>query len=287
MKRKVKRILASMLTVVLLLTAAPLSEFDFSVMSSAAGGVNYSTGDIIELGSYPQSKLTDTALLSVLNSLSLSWVSYGYYSGTGNGNDGQMTPGDYMKYADVTYKGERYCAVKFTEYRPCFTGNKTSSDDSFQDENGYYTNTVYWFKFEPLQWRVLDPDEGFVMCESIIDSQPYNNTYYYNGSEGYQNTSCITYANDYAESSIREWLNDDFYNTAFTSSEKAEIKTTTCDNSSYSDSQYDSATTYDKIFLLSYWTRSILTMVLVHRTLSTTRYAELRVQTTQSVKGCT
>lgn len=213
-------------------------------------------GDLIEFGSYPQSKVTDTALLSALNSLSLSWASYGYYSGTGDWNDGQMQPRDYMKYADVTYKGERYRAVKFTEYRPHYTGYQSSSRHStYQDDNGYYANTVYWFKFEPLEWRVLDPEEGLIMCESIIDSQAYNNTCYDNGSGYYQNTSCTTYANDYAESSIRVWLNDDFYNTAFTSSEKAGIKTTTCDNSSSAsvDSLYDSITTYDKIFLLSIW----------------------------------
>lgn len=214
---------------------------------------NENVGDLIEFGSYPQTEVTDTSLLSALNSLSLSWVSYGYYSGTGNVLDGQMQPHDYMKYADVTYNGERYRAVKFTEYRPYYTGNETTSGYTYQDDNGYNTNTVYWFKFEPLEWRVLDPAEGLVMCESIIDSQAYNNTIYYNESEHYQDTSCTTYANDYATSSIRDWLNDDFYHTAFSSTEKGKIEKTTCDNSSYCNSTYDSVTTNDKIFLLSYW----------------------------------
>lgn len=233
-------------------------ECPYSTESDGNGGNNGNgdnneVGDLIEFGSYPQTEVTDTSLLSALNSLSLSWKSYGYYSGTGDWDDGQMTPGDWMKYADITYKGERYRAVKFTEYRPYVTGYKTSSSNTYQDDNGYYTNTVYWFKFEPLQWRVIDPDEGFMVCENTIDSQAYNNTIYWNGSELYQNTSCMTYVTDYAESSIREWLNDDFYNTAFTSSEKTEISTTTCDNSSYYNSAYGSVTTYDKIFLLSYW----------------------------------
>ncbi len=216
--------------------------------------VDVEVGDLIKFGSYPQTKVTDTSLLSALNSLSLSWVSYGYYSGTGNLYDGQMTSGDYMKYADVTYKGERYRAVKFTEYRPYNTGDETRSVYTNQDENGYYTNTVYWFKFETLKWRVLDPDEGFMVCESIIDSQPYNNTIYYKYSTYWQDTSCTTYANDYATSSIRDWLNDDFYHTAFTSAEKSQIQKSAQDNSCYKPNhpQYDSATTNDKIFLLSW-----------------------------------
>ncbi len=220
--------------------------------NSSANNNSYKVGDIIKFGSYPQSEVTDTTLLSKLNSLSLSWISYGYYSGTGDPDDGQMKPSDYMKYADVTYKGDRYRAVTFTEYRPRLTGERNPSS-AFQNRNGYYKNTVYWFRFEPLEWRVLDPAEGLVMCESIIDSQPYNNTVYYYNGEYYKNTSCTTYVNDYAESSIRDWLNDDFYHTAFTSSQKAEIKTTTCDNSSHYDSTYDSETTNDKVFLLSCW----------------------------------
>lgn len=214
---------------------------------------NSSVGDIIEFGSYPQSKVTDAELISALDSVSKSWISYGYYSGTGEWADGKMTAKDYMQYADVTYKGERYRAVKFTEYRPNFTGYESSSvGDIYQSDNGYYTNTVYWFKFEPLEWRILDPDEGFIICERIIDAQPYNNTAYEYDDECYRDTNKTNYANDYATSSIRHWLNDDFYNTSFISSEKSEIKITTCNNLSSYDPKYDSVTTNDKVFLISY-----------------------------------
>jgi len=220
-----------------------------------------STGDIIEFGLYPQSEVADSNLKSTLNNLSKTWISYGYYSGTGDDSDGQMKPGDYMKHADVTYQGIKYRGVNFTAYRPYGTGFQATmnGDHTFQDDNGYYTNTTYWFKYEPLKWRVLDPATGLALCENIIDAQAYNNTIYCSSGdiEFYQTTSCTTYANDYAKSSIKEWLNDDFYNTAFTSTQKSQIATTTLDNSGYKDesgyeSKYNSATTYDKVFLLSY-----------------------------------
>lgn len=261
MKKTVKRLLASLMVAVIILTAAPLSGFvglelpDFGeIFSTKADAAEYKVGDIIEFGSYPQTEVTDTSLLSALNALSLSWASYGYYTGTGEDEDGQMKPGDYMKYAEVTYKGERYRAVKFTEYRPKYTGCTTSLEDSYQDDNGYYTNTVYWFKFEPLKWRVLDPTNGLILSEKIIDAQAFNNTAYWNvngDKKIYQDLFCTVYANNYKESSIREWLNNDFYDTAFVAAEKSCIQTTTCDNASYWGSA-DSATTYDKIFLLSY-----------------------------------
>ena len=252
MKNTIVKSLSVILSVMIMITALPLVGIDFSLQADAKTISQYKVGDIIEFGSYPQSKVTDSTLISSLNSLSKTWVSYGYYTGTGDWDDGNMQPGDFMKYADVTYNGAKYRAVTFTQYRPYITSDTSSTDNTAQDDNGYYTNTLYWFKYEPLEWRVLDPDEGFVMCESIIDSQPYNNTVYYNGNKYYQDKTCTNYANDYATSSIREWLNNDFYNTAFTSAEKTEIQKSRQDNSCPDDSAYDSDTTYDKIFLLSY-----------------------------------
>ena len=222
---------------------------------------NLEVGDLIVFGSYPQSEVTDSAKLSALNSLSLNWISYGYYSGTGNTADGQMQPSDFMKYADVTYNSEKYRAVKFTQYRPYGTGYTCSASDSYQDNNGYYIDTVYWFKYEPLQWRVLDPAEGFVLCESVIDSQPYNNVVYYKYSTSlgsrysyYNSTSCLEYAIDYESSSIRKWLNNDFYNLAFNDEEKDSIGYTIFDNNCYYTyyTEFNGAKLNDKIFLLSY-----------------------------------
>ena len=247
---KTKRILSIILALVLTLSAIP---FGGMISSYAKTIEEYSVWDIIEFGSYPQSKVTNTSLISSLDSISKSWISYGYYSGTGDRADGQMTAKDYMKYADISYGGNKYRVVKFTSYRPCLTGYTCSSDNSYQDDNGYYTNNVYYFKYETLKWRILDPAEGYVMCESIIDSQTFNNYMYYNGNNYYSNSSCTYYASDYANCSIRQWLNNDFYNTAFSSSGKSKIVTAEYENKSTWDSEYDSTTTYDKITLLSYW----------------------------------
>ncbi len=211
------------------------------------------TGDIIEFGSYPQSKVTDETLLSNLNKLKLEWKSYVYYSG--NDVYGSMVQGDWMKYADVIYGGNKYRAVTFSHYRPVSTYYSFWSNCTNQDNNEYSTNIVYWFKYEPLRWRVLDAGEGLVMCENIIDSQAYSNIIYSKSGSGcYNNSSCTTYANNYATSSIREWLNDDFYNISFTNNEKSQIGIKTLNNSCWSSSypEYDSVTTNDKIFLLSF-----------------------------------
>ena len=261
-----KSLLALTLALIMVLGVAPLNELagvDWASLfapKAEAVGKTYKVGDIIEFGSYPQSKVTDSSLVSALNSVSKNWVSYGYYSG--DGSYGSMKLGDWMKYADFTYNGTKYRAVIFSQYRPYSTCGVSSFDNSSQDDNGYIPNNIYYFKYEPLKWRVLDPSTGLVLCESIIDSQAYSNTIYIYGTDPYHSSwnaywndaEYTHYANDYATSSIRAWLNNDFYNTAFSSSQRASILTSELDNRAYSTSfsKFDSETTYDKVFLLSW-----------------------------------
>ena len=259
------RKIAAVLIAIVVLCAAPIGGLvgvdcmSFFAPQAEAAGKTYKVGDIVEFGSYPQSRVTNSSLVSALNKVSKKWVSYGYYSGTGDW--GTMVQGDWMKYADFTYNGTKYRAVTFSQYRPYRTYESSSSDNSRQYDNGYTPNNIYYFKYEPLKWRVLDPSTGLVLCESIIDSQAYSNTVYeydrepYYERDAYWNDAEHThYANDYATSSIRAWLNDDFYSIAFSSSQKAGILTSQLDNSSAysaSRSKYNSETTYDKVFLLS------------------------------------
>lgn len=211
------------------------------------------TGDIIELGSYPQSEVTSSSVVSSLDKMSKNWKSYGYYCGTGKEANGQMAPSDFMKYADLDYNGEKYRAVTFSEYRPYGTSfeKRTSTGYTKQYENGYEINKVYYFRYEPVKWRVLDAEEGLVMCDSAIDAQAYSNYLVYSEDKYYGDSAKTYYATDWSHSSIRNWLNDDFYNTAFSSSDKTKIKDSALKTKSTYDDQYNSGDTTDKLFLLS------------------------------------
>ena len=227
-------------------------------VSIKASAETYKTGDTIFFGTYPQTDVTDT-LGSVLNSQSGTWKSYGYYSGSGSTTDGQMTASNYMRYKDVTYSGNKYRGVTFSQYRPYFTGSNSSASNSHQDDNGFNTDTVYWFKYEPLEWRVLDASTGLVMCETIIDCQPYSNYIKYNSDDGEYYNDKGAYTSDWETSSLKTWLNEDFYATAFTESQQNKIKTETHSNKGYYTltgttgyEKYDSKDTSEKIYLLSY-----------------------------------
>lgn len=80
--------------------------------SASAASLGYVVGDTVEFGSYPQSEVTDSELISELESLTLDWVSYGFLSG--NGEFGSMAESDYMKYADVELGGEIFAQQKLT-----------------------------------------------------------------------------------------------------------------------------------------------------------------------------
>ena len=93
---------------------------------------------------------------------------------------------------------------------------------------------------------------AFVVSKLALDAQNFNDSnnetkYTHNGNEGY--------TNNYELSTIRLWLNDNFYNTAFSDIEKELILTTLVDNSinstDYNSNEYICNNTNDKIFLLS------------------------------------
>lgn len=255
MKRTVKRILSTLIVAVMLIGIVPMGGIDLAPKASAKDIGSYSVGDIITYGSYPQSKVTDSNLIAKIEATgkSISWVDYNYYAGTGSRSDGNMKPVDgMMLYKDIPYNGSKYRAVKINQYRPASTGYLSTADKSYQDDNGYDIGNVYYFKFEPLTWRVLNPSNGYVMCNQIIDSQAYQNFIYYNGGEWYNSKDCSNYASDWVTSSLRHWLNNDFYNTAFSAEEKEQLRTSHLYNTGCNSRTYYSADTNDRIFPLSY-----------------------------------
>lgn len=131
------------------------------------------------------------------------------------------------------------------------TATPYSSGYTFSTGATVSSGTVYYFKVEPIKWRILSESDGtaLILCESIIANKRYN--------EFYEGTKNGVYANNYKESEIRAWLNGEFYNKAFTALQQELIQITEVDNSvdstGYSSNPYTCENTNDKIFLPSYW----------------------------------
>src|SRR5690554_5345389 len=172
-------------------------------------------------GTYPQTVVDDSSLISSLNSLA-STNANGYYQ----------------------YEGSEYAKVVAHPYG---TGYKFINGSTIQSRQTYY------FKVEPIKWRVLEEADGTytLLSEYIIDKQVF-----YTSSDNTTIGDQTIYANNYAHSTIREWLNNAFYNKAFSTPEKVSILTTLVDNSEFttasSTNPYFSNNTMDKVYLLSY-----------------------------------
>ena len=154
----------------------------------ALGQTYVKDGNYIYFGEYPQTiKSDDVTIIS-------SWGDRGYFLGS-----------DGCRYAAVT--------VSYSDGQG--DGYKFSSGATIENKNTYY------FKVEPIRWRILSESNGtaMIMCDIIIDVGIY----------GTNRTK-----NNYALSEVRQWLNDTFYQTAFTSLERELILATNVDNSAKS-----------------------------------------------------
>ena len=164
-------------------------------------------GDYIYFGEYPQTlKANDVTITSTTDSR-------GYYLGS-----------------DGCY----YAKITATPFSNGYTSYSFSSGEKVTG------GTVYYFKVEPIKWRILEEKNGeiFLLCDGIIDNHIYDKEY-----------------NNYENSYIREWLNDTFYKTAFDSLQQQIIATTIVDNGAEStgflNNPYVCPNTLDKVFLLS------------------------------------
>ncbi len=231
----------------------------------------YVAGDLVTFGTYPQSMVTDEQLIAELNSLSLDWVSYGYYYWSYSGGVAnyfiKSVEKDWMKYVDIEHNGGKYRGVLIEQYRQLM--NPHYEDITSQKELGFELNKIYWFKYEPLVWRVVDSDEGILISEYVIDSQQMNESYYYSHSADEANSirytdtgeKILAHVGDYSQSSLRIWLNETFVKTAFSHEEQELLMSRELNNQatdfcgeifdySFSNKNYY-RTTNDKVSLLS------------------------------------
>ncbi len=230
-------------------------------------------GDNIYFGYWPQTLERDETVIAKLNEMAgkpplprdkenpYNWESH---EGT-----------TYMWQKIVIYNGTKYLGVQMNDYR----ASGVYSLRSYVMDNGYFTFEVYWFKYEPIKWRILTTNENsaYIMSDIALDSfsiQPDRKEENRDGLyASYNNSTGVpdgTYANNWEYCFLRSWLNETFYNAVFNGLQKEIIQTTHLDNTARSSNPNDYPKYYgygenagknkfadqckdtdDKIFLLS------------------------------------
>ena len=230
-------------------------------------------GDNIYFGYWPQTLERDETVIAKLNEMAgtpplprdkenpYNWESH---EGT-----------TYMWQKIVIYNGTKYLGVQMNDYR----ASGVYSLRSYVMDNGYFTFEVYWFKYEPIKWRILTTNENsaYIMSDIALDSfsiQPDRKEENRDGLyASYNNSTGVpdgTYANNWEYCFLRGWLNETFYNEVFNGLQKEIIITSHLDNTARSSNPNDYPKYYgygenagknkfadqckdtdDKIFLLS------------------------------------
>ena len=175
----------------------------------------------VKYGLYPQTHVSDEALIAELNKLTPSEIN-GWYL-----HDGEY----YAKATARPYNGESY---KFDDGAEIVDGNE------------------YWFKCEPIEWQALSGIDGtyYLLSVKLLDTHNYHTDYSQRTING-----AAVYANNYEQSSIREWLNGQFYNVAFALNNAYIQATAVSNNASTTESStnaYACGDTQDKVYLPSY-----------------------------------
>ena len=176
-----------------------------------------STSKTLTYGLYPQKRVSDSLTLNSLNAL-----------GAAESNGWYLLNGSY------------YAKTSASPY---------STSNVFDDNTKIVSKTTYWFKCEPIAWKILSFSSGeySLVSNLLLDAHRYN--------ESYSGTKDGCYANNYKNSEIRSWLNEEFYSSAFSLGNSL-IQAETIDNSASttdsSSNKYYSDDTADKAYLLSY-----------------------------------
>ena len=243
-------------------TYSDSSTKDVSASTRVPESVRNTPGSIVfsytEGGVTKTFELAGSFYIAASDALTQTPVVLENYSGT-------LSGGTYYKFGDFP---QTVSAISNYSSDTVYNGWYLGSNGYFYakiKENAYQTGYKYsdgtdvaqnsadsykYFKVEPIKWRVLTDNysgKRLLLAENILVNHRY-----------------AASSNNYANSEIRAYLNDTFWNTAFTDSEKSMIDETDVDNSAASTNpaskpnqwnsgtnDYACGTTKDKIFLLS------------------------------------
>lgn len=186
------------------------------------------TYDCVWFGSYPQTEIVDQP--STCGGYDKVWLKDSDYEVNKSLYTSLSNLTGWDSNNDITYQNVRYHRMK--------------KGDALQTNTGgnYYTwnddTTYHFFRYEEIKWRVLKVKNGkaLLLTDMAIDC----NSYATNGN------NC-----SWEKSLARKWLNNNFYDLAFTNEEQSQIETTTIVNTDNGAVDYGEKDTEDKIFFLS------------------------------------
>lgn len=153
-----------------------------------------------KFGHYPQQLVKDEAVIAHFDAYekpspldSKDWQIMFYSKKTGR---------PYTWFRDEEFQGQKYRAIYFTRFRDVFCVQPSDIPAKEQKVNGFMTQNLYVFAFAPIIWNSIEQSvrRATLCANQALDSRAFNDT---------------ALANGWEFSSIRTWLNNEFFYTAF------------------------------------------------------------------------
>lgn len=199
--------------------------------------------DIIYMGSYPQSRVTDKNILKNLSKLTPKISFYKNEDESYSDFYSLWEPyekiSEFASYSvwkkDIVYNDEKYLAVYFNGQYKLGTDAKSFYGYHLDDVTA---NNIYYFKYEPISWKIVSEEDNKLTLQANSAFDAY--------------VLSLTYGIDYRNSVIRDYLNNEFINKVFTEEERnlivpSTINTKGVDNGSWA--YRDDYNLNDKIYL--------------------------------------
>ncbi len=207
------------------------------------GSVTY---DCVWLGSYPQTEIVEKA--SACGNYGKPWalksdyeINQKLYQSLANAS-GWDSNGDI-----VLSDGTKYRRIKADNAALIETGEEYYSWQG--------SDTYHYFRYEPIKWRVLETDgsAALLLADQILDIQKYNES---DNTVAWESSTIRSWLNGYDASmntSLTDFTDSSFINSAFTDEEKEGLISKTLDNKTTGENAdtYGGENTVDKVFLLS------------------------------------
>ena len=187
-------------------------------------------GTYVTLGSYPTNKVTDSELVeSLTNELTTTnptaagnnWSAYTHWFSYDTSKAKAVAKTDAL-YQDITYQGSKYRAVYFNSELPKNCSQSYSSSNQYQQSNGYNKETLYFFDYQPLKWKIVEESENYftLVSTKILDGVCFT----HDGAASY-----VGAYNDlrlFTEGSFFDWAFEDYEKEYFVNATFKNDKTT-------------------------------------------------------------
>lgn len=143
---------------------------------------------------------------------------------------------------------------KITNTKTIWEQPREATVDNFEsiEFGNYYINDIAGEKKEPIEWIIMkkENNRALLLSRYVLDYHSYDDRVR-NKANNYKQ-----FNSDWKDSSLREWLNNYFYNESFNEYEKSVIQNTYLDNTYYyikliEDYEQTYLNTNDNVFILA------------------------------------